>query len=58
MNLYIIECYNKKGYPIYTEYVVASGERKAKAALRENESTKGWLGKMVIENVLKVIISN
>ncbi len=58
MNLYVIECYNKKGYPICTEYVVASGERKAKAALKADESTKGWIGKMVVENVLKVIITN
>jgi len=37
MNLYIIKCYNKAGYPIGDYHVVASGERKAKAALREDE---------------------
>ena len=58
MNLYIIECYNKAGYPIGDYHVVASGERKAKAALKADERTKGWLGKMIVENVLNVIITD
>jgi len=58
MNLYIIECYNKAGYPIGDSHVIASSERKAKTALREDESTKGWLGKMIVENVLSVIITD
>jgi hypothetical protein len=58
MNLYIIKCYNKAGYPIGDYHVVASGESKAKAALREDERTKGWLGKMIVDYVLSVIITD
>lgn len=58
MNLYIIECYNKKGYPIGDSHVIASGERKAKAALRADEKHKDWLGKMLVLNVFNVIITD
>lgn len=57
-HLYVIECCNKAGYPICTEYVVASTEAKAKKALKEDKSMIGWLGKMNIEYVLKVTISD
>lgn len=57
-HLYIIECCNKAGFPICTEYVVASSEKKAKKALKEDKSMIGWLGKMNIEYVLKVTISD
>ena len=58
MNLYIIECYNKAGYPIGDSHVIASSERKAKAALRADEKHKGWLGKMLVSYVLNVIITD
>lgn len=56
--LYVIECCNKSGFPICTEYVVASSEIKAKKALKKDKSTIGWLGKMNIEYVLKVTITD
>lgn len=58
LNLYVIECFNKAGFPICTEYVVASSEAKAKKALKEDKSMIGWIGKMNIEYVLKVTISD
>ena len=57
-HLYIITCYNKVGYPIGDYHVVASSERKAKAALKADKQTIGWLGKMIVENVLSVIITD
>ena len=58
MHLYIIQCYNKSGYPIGDYHVVASSERKAKAALKVDEMCVGWVGKMVVENVLSVVITD
>jgi hypothetical protein len=57
-HLYVIECCNKFGFPICTEYVIASSETKAKKALKEDKSMIGWLGKMNIQYVLKVTISD
>ena len=57
-HLYVIQCFNKAGFPICTEYVVAFNETKAKKALKEDKSMIGWLGKMNIEYVLKVTISD
>lgn len=57
-HLYIIECYNKAGFPICKEYVVASTEAKAKKALKQDKSMIGWLGKMTIEYLLKVTITD
>jgi hypothetical protein len=56
--LYIITCYNKSGYPIGDYHVVASSERKAKAALKVDESVSGWVGKMVVESILSVVITD
>ena len=56
--LYIITCYNKSGYPIGDYHVVASSERKAKAALKVDESVSGWVGKMVTDYVLSVVITD
>ena len=56
--LYIIQCYNKSGYPIGDYHVVASSERKAKAALKVDEMCAGWVGKMVVENVLSIVITD
>ena len=58
MHLYIIQCYNKAGYPIGNYYVVASSERKAKAALKVDQRVSGWVVKMVTENVLTIIITD
>jgi hypothetical protein len=58
MHLYIIKCYNKAGYPIGDYHVVASSERKAKAALKVDKMCVGWIGKMVTENVLTIIITD
>jgi hypothetical protein len=56
--LYIIKCYNKSGYPIGDYHVVASSERKAKAALKVDKSVSGWVGKMVTDYVLSVVITD
>ena len=58
MKLYIIECYNKAGYPIGDYHVVASSERKAKAALKVDKGVSGWIGKMLTLNVLTIIITD
>jgi hypothetical protein len=58
MKLYIITCYHKSGYPIGDYHVVASSERKAKAALKVDEMCVGWIGKMVVESILSVVITN
>ena len=58
MKLYIIQCYNKAGYPIGDYHVVASNERKAKAALKADEMCVGWIGKMIVESVLSVVIAD
>jgi hypothetical protein len=58
MKLYIIKCYNKAGYPIGDYHVVASSERKAKAALKVDERCVGWIGKMMVEYVLTIIITD
>ena len=58
MKLYIIKCYNKSGYPIGDYHVVASSERKAKAALKVDKSVSGWVGKMLTDYVLSVVITD
>ena len=58
MKLYIIKCYNKAGYPIGDYHVVASSERKAKAALKVDKMCVGWIGKMVTDYVLSVVITD
>lgn len=56
MNIYTFKCWNKNGFPIGQYHVVASGVNKAKAALRANRATKGWLGKIEVINTEKAII--
>ena len=57
MKLYIIKCYNKAGYPIGNYHVVASNERKAKAALKADVGCVGWIGKMSVEYIEPVVIA-